>query len=511
MKITRRQVLRGAAGFTLALPFLPSLVDDREASAGPAPYAKNPFFVAFATDHGGIWGANMFPADATLTEKSSYGGHEIRRGALELGAVGSKVGVCPVLSGASDRLTPALLAKLNVMRGLDIPFYIAHNTGAHVGNYARNDGNGDDGKHVQGFPRPTIDQVMAWSSSFYPDLSAVLLRSMTIGGSRMSYGWSSPGTKTGTIDEIGAERSSLALFNKIFVPPSDPAEKRPLIVDRVFEDYQRLRSGNRRLSTGDKQRLDDHMDRLKELERKLNVQVSCGDVIPPTADSRPLIDESDYGINPMKHREFYTLMNDVIVAAFVCGTSRIATVMASEIFSAYSGDWHQDIAHHAHRPGGEEQKTIADAHQYFFEEVFLDLAAKLDAVDMGNGVTLLDNTLITWSQESGAYTHDNQSMPVVTAGSAAGYFKTGNYVDYRNLGSVVNGGGYEGSLEVTHAGLSYSQWLGSILQAMGLPRAEFEQDGVGGYGYHYVGNDYTDNYDAKVFQSMSDILPFLKA
>ncbi len=510
MKISRRHLLRGAAGFTLALPFLPSL-QDREALAGAPPYAKNPFFVSFGTEHGGLWGANMFPADAALTEKATYAGHEIRRGNLALVKQDAKVGVSPVISAASDRLTPALLAKMNVMRGIDIPFYIAHNTGGHLGNYARNDGNGSDGQYVQAFPRPTIDQVMAWSSSFYPDLSAVLLRSMAIAGGSMSYGWSSPGTKSGTIDRLNTEQSSLALFNKIFVPPADPSAQRPLIVDRVIEDYKHLRNGNLRLSANDRQRLDDHMDRLAELQRKLNVTVSCGGIMSPTKDSEALVSESDYGINPGKQREFYQLMNDVIVAAFVCGTSRIAAIRADSIFSAYSGDWHQEIAHHAHRPSGDEQKTLAGANQFFFEEVFLDLAGKLDAVDTGNGITLLDNTLMAWSQESGAYTHDNQSMPMVTAGSAAGFFKTGNYADYRNLGTVMDDGGYEGSVEVTHAGLSHNQWLGSALQAMGVPPSEFEQDGVGGYGYHYVGKDQASKYSSKVFESMSDIMPFLKA
>ena len=510
MKISRRHLLRGAAGFTLALPFLPSLLD-REAKAGPPPAGQNPFFVGFGTDHGGLWGANMFPSDASLTEKATYGGHEIRRGALALGDVSGKVGVCPVLSAASDKLTPALLAKMNVMRGLDIPFYVAHNTGGHLGNYARNDGNGGDGKFVNDFPRITIDQVMAWSPSFYPDLSSVLLRSMTIGGAHMCYGWSSPTTKSGTIDDVKADISSLALFNKIFVPPVDPSAQRAPVVDRVLEDYKRLRNGNRRLSASDKQRLDDHIDRLAELQRKLSVSVSCGVIMPPSKDSVSLIVDSDYSINPSKQKEFYTLMNDVIVAAFVCGTSRIATIRADNIFAAYSGDWHQEIAHHAHRLPGDEQKVLAGANQFFFEEIFLDLARKLDDVDTGSGGTLLDSTLIAWSQESGAYTHENQSMPMVTAGSAAGYFKTGNYADYRNLGSVVDAGGYEGALEVTHAGLSHSQWLGSVLQAMGVPPSEFEQDGVGGYGYQFVGPDYAKHYDPKVFEHMSDIVPFLKA
>ncbi len=62
---------------------------------------------------------------------------------------------------------------------------------------------------------------------------------------------------------------------------------------------------------------------------------------------------------------------------------------------------------------------------------FLDLATKLDAVDMG-GHTLLGDTLIAWCQESGASTHDPVNMPVITAGAAAGAMKTGLLVDCRN-------------------------------------------------------------------------------
>ena len=59
---TRRQVLHGLGGFTLALPFLPSLLKPSEARAAtPAPVKR---FVAFATQHGGIWASKMYPADA---------------------------------------------------------------------------------------------------------------------------------------------------------------------------------------------------------------------------------------------------------------------------------------------------------------------------------------------------------------------------------------------------------------------------------------------------------------
>ena len=92
---------------------------------------------------------------------------------------------------------------------------------------------------------------------------------------------------------------------------------------------------------------------------------------------------------------------------------------------------------------------------------------------------------------------------------------TGGYLDYRNLNRVANGGGQDGSVEKTHTGLMFNQWLGTVLQAMGVEPAEYEQDGVGGYGVLQKATETWfggyDNYDAAVYDSMGQLLPFLKA
>ena len=190
--ISRRQVLRGAAGFALALPLLPSLLPRSATAGGAGPGRRR--FVAFATEHGGVWGANMFPGDGALTDTQAYAGRTIRRGSLAAAAQGDDAVLSPVLRAPSSALTPALLSKINVIRGLDHTFYIGHHRGGHLGNYAENDGNGTDGQVVQASPRPTIDQVLAWSQHFYPDLSTILERSMIV-GEKISWGWSSPSTQ----------------------------------------------------------------------------------------------------------------------------------------------------------------------------------------------------------------------------------------------------------------------------------------------------------------------------
>ncbi|MFO0550516.1 MAG: DUF1552 domain-containing protein [Polyangiaceae bacterium] len=507
----RRMFLRGAAGFALAIPFLPSLVE-RTARAGSPPRTKR--FIAMGTNHGGVWQDFMYPRDMNvLTQSMQYASRTIRRGALPLEVDGGVAKISDVLSGSSSRLTSGLASKMNLLRALDVSFYLAHHRGGHLGNYGECDGNGTDGQTAQLSRMPTIDQVMAWSNSFYPDLGSIKERSLVIGNQGMSANWSSPSTHTGDVQNITPEYDSRALFNKVFVPPTDPAEKRPIIVDRVMDDYRRLRDSNRRLSAADKQRLEDHLQRLDELDRKLNVVVECGTIQPPTMTSTDYWQNADYAINPDAQKGFWQLMNDVIVAAFSCDTSRIATMLIGDIFSNTGGDWHQDVAHQANVDAAKHE-LLWRSHQLFFEDVFLDLAAKLDSFTDSDGNTLLDNTLLQWTQESGPSTHDPLEMPVVTAGSAGGYLTTGSYVDYRDLekpGAVANGQ----YLVSSNIGLLYNQWLGTVLQAMGLSPSEYETGPYGGYGLYiectegwYSGyGKYTDA-DRAV---MGEVLPYLKA
>jgi hypothetical protein len=510
--ITRRQVLVGLGGFTLALPVLPSLLTSSAYGQDPS-YTRKPRLYWLCTDHGAAFESSMFPSSNMLTSKQAlFADHEIRSGALVSTVSGETRSVSPILSANSSRFTPALAAKMNVLYGLDVPFYIAHNTGLHLGNYARNDGNGGDGSAVQASPRPTIDQIMAWSPAFYPDLSATRERSMIMSSRPVSWNYSDPENRGGSIDNVRGHDSSRALFDKIFVPKSTEPLPRAPVVDKVLESYKRLRDGNRRLSASDKQRLDDHIARIAELERKLNTTASCGDVQGPTDDAR-----EHQGSTPADAAAYGKLWNEVVAAAFVCGTSRIGVLGygSSDRFVAYGGDWHQEVAHQWQLP--DRQQLIARSYQKVFEDIFLDLAAQLD-VEEAPGMTYLDNSLLVWSQECGMSTHDSVTIPVVTFGGAAGFFKTGIFADYRRIGNPNStfdpqAGG------VQYLGVLYNQWLATVLQAMGVPPSEFERWDHKGYGVPFVSKEswtppYAKHYgdtSSRYFQMASDILPFLKA
>lgn len=514
--LTRRQFLVGASGFTLALPVLSSLFVKKAYGADPV-FVRRPRLYWLTTNHGAAFESSFFPSESPLTDsKTVFVDHNVAAGALRgTSADGARTAISPILRASSSLLSNRRISQLNVLRGIDIPFGIGHHTGGHLGNYAQNEAVGGTAFDVRSEPRPTIDQLLAWSRSFYGDLTAVRERALVMGTREISFGYSNPSMATGSVQNIRGAASSLELFHRIFAPPGTPESARVPIVDRVLESYQRLRNGDRRLSAADRQRLDDHMDRLAELQRKLNAAfpTSCGGVIAPRDDSalhtRP---------DPSDATRYAQLYNEVVATAFICGSSRIAVLgLADEQrFVDFSGEWHFEVAHYWLEPN--KQDLLARCYQRIFESVFLDMAARLDTEE-ADGLSYLDNSLLVWTQESGMSTHDPLSLPIVTAGSAAGFFRTGLALDYRRVGNPDSRFQPLVKAEATYAGMLYNQFLASVLQSMGMPPSEFERWGHKGYGVPRVevpgvslpfATHYQDT-SSRYFQIASGVLPFLKA
>lgn len=521
MSSTRRWFLRGM-GATLAIPALPSLLRAKEAEAQARIGQK--YFVNLGTHHGGAWSENMNPlTPAPSMETMSYGGRTIRRAPLMATRdAGGNAVLSPVLTASSTALSDPLIAKMFVLRGLDIPFYIAHHTGGHLGNFAANAADatmpGDGSVAKRDAARPTIDRLMAWSPSFYPNLDGVTHRSLVL-TPRCSYDYENPAAKTGAIQELGATADSpIQLYRSLF--PAPPSMRAP-IVDRVLENYRRLRQ-NPRLSAADKTRLDDHLQRVSELQRRLATMVTC---TYPTAPGAPhagaqlghVVYNPPYAQNSALQLGWFKVMNDLIVAAFSCGLTRIATGIIDPTFidSVPYEEWHQGVAHRALEADGERQNILCSSYRTFFQELLLDLVQKLNAVVMPDGGTLLDQALVTWTQESGIATHNFRDVTVVGFGSAGGFFRTGQMCDYRNTTLPFEP---SATRVIEYPGLLWHQWLGSVLQAMGIPKSEYEKPAVN-FGYpdfkfahvEWVPLMTERAYPEVVWSVAGDVLPYLKA
>lgn len=488
----RRWFLRGAAGALVAIPVLPSLLRAPRASGQVAPRPKH--FVALTFQHGGVWDRNFWPADATLTESMTYAGHTIRRGDLVPTVSSGVASLSRTLSAPSSVFTASLARKMNVIAGFDVTSYIGHHHGGYLGNF--NAAAEDLGMAAT----PTIDQVMAYSSGFYGPSDPIVRRSIALGNPTrpVSWGFSNPSApEGGAVQPVATTNESLALFDELYTG-EDSGEPAPVprtpLVDRVLASYRSLRQSDRRLSSADRRRLDEHMARLSELQSRMPVaSLTCGDVTRPSesAARHPMGSVRDMS-------RWFELMNELVTVAFTCGSTRIATYNPNEdAFIDYSGGTWHDVPHAASSSSGQSGLTPQAAQEYlvetnrnFFEYGFLDLVSRLDSVTTPEGGTLLDDSLVFWTCESGHITHDNDSTPVVTAGGAGGAFRTGSYIDYRNHSVAVD---YPTPhpTEKWIPGLVYAQWLGAVLEAMGVPRSEFENeihqmqrpsDVTGGYG-----------------------------
>ena len=522
----RRRFLSGVGGATLALPVLPSLFSAKEAQAQ---MAGSKCLATFMTPHGGLGQREMYPTDTTLTETLAYAGHDIRRGNLALSAVGNEVQLSAVCRAPAADLTAALAAKLNIIRGVDVPFWIDHNTGGALGNWG--DTNVGDRFPPTNFitRTQTVDQIVGWSNSFYRDTSRLKERVMVV--NYLSYAHADPRARTGNVERVGTTaRGSRELFDRLFGTNTAPA--RPLVVDQVVESYKALRNGSARLSVEDKRRLDEHMQRIYELQRKLQASAPPAPPTRPAKSSSEVDVVSNFNTVAAPQVEYHRLWNEVVVAAFSTGASRVASLGTWGYdfgigrlghFADYAGDWHEGILH-KYAYSGPDYDQLVVANRRFFGSVLVDLVKRMDAVSMGNGTTLLDQSLVAWHQECGNRTHLGINMPIVAFGSAGGYLRTGQYLDYRNTRKQL---GAAGDLASSWHGLVWNQWLGTMMQAMGLAPAEYETPG-GARGYprwrtrdeHIIQwtryNGYSSTvteqaYPDSVWNVAGDPMPWLKA
>jgi hypothetical protein len=505
LKIGRRHFLQGVGGFALAIPFLPSL--ERSARAAGPPVQPRYFYIE--NNHGGCWDNNFYPSMALPNSQPVPGiaGHTVSSGPLAPTTANGRTTLSAVLNASSTVLTPALVAKMNLLRGLDVPWYLAHNTGL-LGNFARNDGNGGDGGAVQMMDnggRPTIDQVMAASNTFYTAADRASLKTgvLVLGaGATQPHSWAltSPGNVQGGVTPVTDSLSSLPLFQSIFGNGMAAATRKP-VVDLVLGNYQSLTQSNARLSAADQVRLSQHMDMLSQLESTLNASLTCTTPAAP-ADNR------NYGIygstpNPAKWGQLFA---DVAAAAFACNATRISVFGFGDTSGFSPGfqssgltDWHQQVAHKWFTD--QAQGWLVESYQGLFEQVVVYLAAALDAIQDANGQTVLDNSLLVWGQECGMSTHDSYGIQTVTFGGAGGTLNTGLICDYRQLGqagcAISPGAGSTGlSAQLngftTYPGLLWEQWLATQLLLMGVPSTEWLlwKDASGavqqGYGTPYL-------------------------
>lgn len=239
-----------------------------------------------------------------------------------------------------------------------------------------------------------------------------------------------------------AEINPRGVLNRLFGktdPGGKAAQAGPLdrqMLDLVLGGARDLR---RTLPHGDQQKLDEYLDSVRSVERRIaaiehrqkeaaleKAGVSTGK--RHASDSPPIeikIPEGD------KRSEYMQVMCDLMVLAFQTDTTRVATYIGSTpngVSYPELGftDTHHSPTHHNNEP--EKVRKVAAITKFNIDQ-FAYMVKKMAALREGEG-TLLDNCIMMWGSglEDGNK-HTRANLPFIIAGKGGGSVNTGRFIN----------------------------------------------------------------------------------
>ena len=260
-------------------------------------------------------------------------------------------------------------------------------------------------------------------------------------------------------------RNATNLFETLFASAEEPEagverrRKRRSLLDDALEDYSQLRG---RVSGEDRRRLDDHMQRIRELEMRLSAgSRSCSSAELPDSTS---------GLNHSRHLPEVThSMFQVIELAFACDITRVATFMSrcegettdhtfpwlsfayckegiDGSLCEYCRDGENDrarcsddrgdaqrLSHHGMSHLIQNRDRHEEIRRYLLEVMrwqftqFAGFARRLRDVSEGTG-TLLDASLCVHTSGNAGY-HSTRRLPFTTLGGLGGTIPTGRALE----------------------------------------------------------------------------------
>ncbi len=202
------------------------------------------------------------------------------------------------------------------------------------------------------------------------------------------------------------------------------------ILDSVLEEAAQL-AGT--LGAGDARKLDEYLDSVREIERRIQSAESSGaqDIALP---ERPTS-------IPDTYEEHARIMYDLQVLAFQADITRITSMIVARELSGLSypnigvSNGHHNVSHHRDDPDLIDEKTRIDTYHV---ELFAEFVEKLGATPDGDG-SLLDHSLILYGSGMGdGNLHRHDELPLLTLGRLGGKIRTGQHVVYPRHTPMTN-------------------------------------------------------------------------
>jgi hypothetical protein len=242
-----------------------------------------------------------------------------------------------------------------------------------------------------------------------------------------SVSWSGP-TKP-----LPHEANPQVVFERLFGDGSSPQERlarkqaKASLLDAVTQEVARL---NKTLPATDRTRLNEYLDDVREIERRLHNVAKSTDQSPDAQVPAGM---------PESFTDHINLMWDLQVLAFQGDITRISTLMYAHDVSMRSyPECGVTTANHAASHHGEVPKRVEDWAKInrYHVQCLTYFLKKLKATPDGDS-NLLDNTLILWASNMGnGNLHSHKDVPHMLIGGAGGQHKGGRHI--RTTGSTAN-------------------------------------------------------------------------
>jgi hypothetical protein len=288
----------------------------------------------------------------------------------------------------------------------------------------------------------TIDQIAAkqiGNQTLLPSLELSMDLLQTVGQCDNGYAcvyqnnlsWSSPTTP------LPAEAHPRIVFERLFGEGGSAADRqaalrrRASLLDSVKDDMLRLQ---RSLGPEDRTRVDQYLDTVREVERRIQKAESA------TADGGLPDLDRPAGV-PAAYADHARLMFDLQVLALQGDVTRVITFQLARETSNRTypeigvPDPHHPLTHHGNDPDKIAKMAKINA---FHVSLFAYFLGKLKATPEGDG-TLLDHSLYLYGSGMGnPNIHDHVNLPVLVAGGAAGRVKGARHIKYAEPTPLAN-------------------------------------------------------------------------
>jgi hypothetical protein len=203
------------------------------------------------------------------------------------------------------------------------------------------------------------------------------------------------------------------------------------ILDRVREQTGEI---NRHVSGSDRAKLDEYLQSVREVERRVQRARDEGRGTRGESNPRPSphMPRPANGL-PEDIREHMRLMCDIIALGFQTDKTRVATLlMCRDLSGLFYPFLNVRTAHHptSHEDAGEAYQRVT--HYYVSQLAYL--ANRLQQMREGE-TTVLDNSCLMFiSNMWSGSAHDSRKVPLLLIGGLGGTLQTGRVLDYLNRG-----------------------------------------------------------------------------